>query len=102
MSSFQHVTYKKELKVKPHDEDEWDKYSFHCGCPCDPYPDDPFCGYGPPDNDPNYPESEKLRKDPNKSCKKKCGKSKPKSKKSEGKKNLEALKIEMKHLVKEE
>ena len=25
--------------------------SFHCGCPCDPYPDDPFQGHGPPDPD---------------------------------------------------
>jgi hypothetical protein len=91
---FQHVSYKKEPKPKPvkeEDEDDWDNYSFHCGCPYDPYPDDPFCGYDPPDQDPN---SEKIRKDLTKTCKKKCGKSKGKvkAKKSEGEKNLDALK----------
>jgi hypothetical protein len=97
---FQHVSYKKEPKPKPVTvkNDDEDNKSHHCGCPCDPYPDDPFGGYGPPDQD---PESEKIRKDPKffnnglvsqKICKKKCGKSKVKAKKSEGEKNLEALK----------
>jgi hypothetical protein len=124
---FQHVSYKKEPNLVKADcsslatpgtvkadksvcsslatpgtvkeeEDDWETKSWHCGCPCDPYPDDPFGGYGVPDQD---PESEKLRKDPNKSLKKKCGKSKRKARKSEGQKNLETLKIEMNTIVKE-
>ncbi len=30
------------------DNSEYTERSFHCGCPCDPYPDDPFGGYDAP------------------------------------------------------
>lgn len=37
-----------------------DTRSWHCGCPCDPYPDDMFQGYGPPD--PEFEEEADLKK----------------------------------------
>jgi hypothetical protein len=110
--SFQHVSYKKAKPVKEKEKeekeeeddleflyDDWDNSSFHCGCPYDPYPDDPYFGYGPPDNE---PESEKLRKEPNKCSKKKCGKSKRKARKSEGEKKLDAIKNDLAQNIKEE
>ena len=38
-----------------------DSVSWHCGCPCDPYPDDMFQGYGPPD--PEYEENYENKKE---------------------------------------
>ena len=41
--------------------DSDDTYSWHCGCPCDPYPDDMFQGHGPPD--PNYEDDADMKKE---------------------------------------
>jgi len=59
-----------------------DARSWHCGCPYDPYPDDPFQGHGPPDpdfeGDALAKKSEGAKKH---ECKKSVKKAKAKAKK---------------------
>ncbi len=49
------------LEQESYNQSDSDSVSWHCGCPCDPWPDDMFKGYGAPD--PEYEENYEKKKE---------------------------------------
>ena len=49
------------LEQESYNQSDSDSVSWHCGCPCDPWPDDIFKGYGAPD--PEYEENYEKKKE---------------------------------------
>lgn len=76
--------------------------SWHCGCPYDPYPDDPFQGHDPPEPDfEKEAEDKKVEGVKKHRCRR--AKSSGKSKKKEKRKvNKQSIKITKEDLIIEE
>ncbi len=49
------------LEQESYNQSDSDSVSWHCGCPCDPWPDDMFKGYGAPDQE--HEENYEKKKD---------------------------------------
>jgi hypothetical protein len=54
-------TIVKETYSANQSDSDSDSVSWHCGCPCDPWPDDMFQGYGTPDAE--YEENYEKKKE---------------------------------------